>query len=228
MSETGQATAAGIEALIQRLRAEGVAEGEAEANRLVADAEARAREIVEAARTEAAAERAQAQAEAERLKRGGEEALKIAMRDAVLELSASLSHRFAERIEARLQALTEDDATLERMILAVAGRARAEAGADAAERLEIVLPRAAVGLDDLRRNPEELRAGTLSHFVASEAAAMLREGVTFSRAGDGTGGIRMVLTEEGLSVDLTDAAIAELILAHLQPRFRALLEGVVS
>jgi V/A-type H+-transporting ATPase subunit E len=52
--------------------------------------------------------------------------------------------------------------------------------------------------------------------------------VSFARSGDDAGGIRIVLKDDGLVVDLTDAAVAEVILRHLQPRFRALLEGVVS
>ncbi|MGF1446673.1 MAG: hypothetical protein ACFBRM_10795 [Pikeienuella sp.] len=228
MSEHGQATAAGIEELIARLRAEGVEAGEAEAKRRVEAAEREARRIVDAAHKEAGETIEAARKEAERLQRGGEEALRIAMRDTVLELSASLSQRFAERIRERLAALTREDETLKRMILAVARRARDEAGADAADAVTLILPRAAVGLDDLRRKPEELSAGSLSHFVATEAAEMLRAGVQYSRAEDGAGGIRMVLEDTGLVVDLSDAAVADLILAHLQPRFRALLEGVVN
>jgi V/A-type H+/Na+-transporting ATPase subunit E len=57
---------------------------------------------------------------------------------------------------------------------------------------------------------------------------MLRAGVTFDRSSDDAGGIRIVLKDNGLLVDLTDAAVADVILRHLQPRFRALLEGVVS
>ena len=225
---TEQATEAGIEALIARLRAEGVEEGEAEAARVVADAQARAREIMERAEADAAAEREAARKEAEQLRRGGEEALRVAMRDAVLELTEALSERFAERMRERVAHLGRDEETLKALVLAVAGRARDEAGIDRASGVTITLPRAVVGLDDLRRRPEELREGTLSHFVAAEAAEMLRAGVAFERAGDEAGGIRVRLTDEGLVVDLTDEAVATVILRHLQPRFRALLEGVVS
>ena len=229
MSEdSGQSTAAGIEALIARLRAEGVEEGEAEAARVVADAEARARAIRDQAEADAAAEREAARKEAEQLRRGGEEALRIAMRDAVLDLTETLSERFAERMRERIAHLGCDEDMLKALVLAVAGRARNEAGLDRTREAIVSLPRAVVGLDDLRRKPEELREGSLSHFVAAEAAEMLREGVQFDRAGDDQGGIRVTLTAEGLAVDLTDAAVAAVILRHLQPRFRALLEGVVS
>jgi V/A-type H+-transporting ATPase subunit E len=60
------------------------------------------------------------------------------------------------------------------------------------------------------------------------AGEMLREGVNFSRAEDGSEGIRLALLDRGVSIDLTDKAVADLLLVHLQPRFRALLEGVVK
>jgi len=229
MAETRRTpTARGIEDLIGRLRREGVEEGEAEAARLVAEAEDRARGIVEAAEADAQALRELARQEADRTRHGGQEALRVAMRDAVLDLKDALSRRFAQQVEGTVSDLTRDDEMLKRMILAVAARAREDSGADEAAEITLVLPRSAVGLDELRRRPEELREGSLTHFVAASAAEMLRKGVRYERAEDDEGGIRMILEAEGLVVELTDRAVAGLILRHLQPRFRALLEGVVS
>lgn len=221
-------TSAGIEALIARLRQEGVGEGQAKADEIVAEASKRARDILEKAEAEATRTRDAARADAERFKKGAEEALRAAMRDAVLDLKDGLSRRFAERMFGSVSALARDDETLKQMILAVAGRAREEAGIGKGEELEFILPRSAIGLEDLRKKPEELEKGTLSHFVASTAADMLRDGVTVARAEDDENGIRVVLKKKGLVVDLTDQAVADVILRHLQPRFRALLEGVVS
>jgi len=109
----------------------------------------------------------------------------------------------------------------------VAGRAREEAAVDAAREVEVVLPRTLVSLDELRRKPEELREGSLTQFVVATAGDLLRSGLTYTRSDDESEGIRLVLTEEGLVVDLTDTAVASVILRHLQPRFRALLESVV-
>jgi len=85
-----------------------------------------------------------------------------------------------------------------------------------------------IGLDELRLNPREMREGSLGQFALQSAADMLRAGVTFWRSSDDAGGIRIVLKDSGVVVDLTDAAVADVILRHLQPRFRAMLEGVVS
>ena len=223
-----QPVSSGIDALIQRLKQEGVDEGRAEAQKVVADAEARARDVLAKAEATAKSRTDAAAQEADRLKRAGEEALKVAMRDAVLELKEGLSTRFARQVQGVIAKLSTDEEVLKRMILAVASRARGEAGTDNVQELEIILPRTVVGLDELRRNPQELREGALSRFALASAADMLRAGVTFARSSDDVGGIRIVLKENGVMVDLTDAAVADVILRHLQPRFRALLEGVVS
>jgi V/A-type H+-transporting ATPase subunit E len=221
-------TVSGIETLIARLRDEGVAEGRVEAERLIAEANARARAIIEAAETEAAAKLATARREIDAHRRAGEDALKAAARDTVLELKEQLVRRFATDVEKTVGNALRDQAMLERMILEVVGRAREEGKVDSAAEVRVVLPRSAVGLDELRRRPEELRQGSLSHFVASIAADMLRQGVTFDRAEDTAEGVRIVLEDRGITVDLSDAAVASAILVHLQPRFRALLEGLVK
>lgn len=223
-----QPVSSGIDALIQRLKQEGADEGRAEAQKLVADAEARAHELLTQAEAKAKQRTDDAAQEADRLKRAGEEALKVAMRDAILELKEGLSSRFAQQVQGVVAKLSTDEGIVKRMILAVASRARGEAGIDNAKQLEIVLPRTVVGLDELRRNPQELRDSALSQFALASAADMLRAGVTFTRSSDDAGGIRIVLKDTGVVVDLTDAAVAGVILRHLQPRFRALLEGVVS
>lgn len=223
-----QPVSSGIDALIQRLKQEGADEGRAAAQKLIADAEARARELLAQAEAKAKQRTDDATQEADRLKRAGEEALKVAMRDAVLELKEGLSSRFAQQVQGVVAKLSTDKEVLKRMILAVASRARGEASIDNVKQLEIILPRTVVGLDELRRNPQELREGALSQFALASAADMLRAGVTFTRSSDDAGGIRVVLKDTGVLVDLTDAAVAGVILRHLQPRFRALLEGVVS
>ncbi len=225
---SAQATASGLESLIARLREEGVTAGHAEAQRLVADAQSRAHRILEKAEAESRSMVEAARRESESLRRAGEEALRVAARDAVLDLKDQLERRFAADVGKTVSDALRDEALLQRLILEVVGRARTEGGVDRASQVEVLLPREAIGLDDLRRKPEELREGTLAHFVAAIAGDMLREGVTFLRAEDESGGIRLQLKDRAVSLDLSDQAVAQAILMHLQPRFRALLEGVVQ
>lgn len=218
----------GVDALIERLKQEGVEQGEAEARKILSDAETKARSLLADAEAEAKRRVDAATHEAEQLKRGGEEALKVAMRDAVLQLKEEMGSRFAEQVSGVIGKLTTDEDLLRKMILAVASRARDEAGLDKASDLDVILPRSVASLQELRRNPDELRDGSLSQFVLASSADMLRQGVTFSTAENDSGGITVVMKDDGVQVDLTDQAVADVILRHLQPRFRALIEGMVS
>ncbi len=97
-----------------------------------------------------------------------------------------------------------------------------------AQQLEIVLPAQVVGLDELRNNPDDLRRGKLTHFVLGLSDDILRRGVSFSVSDQHEHGIRIRLVDKDISLELTDEAIAALLLDHLQPRFRAILEGIVK
>ncbi len=218
----------GVEALIERLREDGVASGRAEAERIVEEARRRAASLEQEAKAKAEAILSQARAEAERTRAAGEEALRVAMRDSVLEMKGHLTTRFSEEVRRLVAADMAQEAFLERLILEVAGRTQREAAMDASPAMEILLPQGVVALDELRRRPEELREGSLSHFVLSVANTVLRDGVTFRTADDHKGGIRISLRDGEIRVDLTPERVAEVLLEHLHPRFRAILEGTVK
>ena len=115
---------------------------------------------------------------------------------------------------------------LEKMILEIAGRVREEV--TQSQEVEVLLPRQVAGLAELSRNPEELEQGVLTQFVRLTVQGMIREGVSFGVAKDNQGGLRIRLVDKEVILDLTDRAVADAILEHLQPRFRALMEGVVK
>ena len=216
----------GVEALIERLRDEGVENGRAQAEKIVADAETRAGWILKQAEEDAQRIRKQAREEAGRLERSGREALNAAARDALLTMKAQLNQRFAGEVRRLVGGETRKKELLERMVLEVVGAARE--AADRGKAAEVLLPREVIGWEELSRHPEELEKGELTQFVRLINSKLLREGVTLGVAEDERGGLRVQLTEEGVVLDLSDEAIAEVLLQHLQPRFRALLEGIVK
>jgi V/A-type H+-transporting ATPase subunit E len=218
----------GVEALIERLRDEGVADGRRQADELIAEARHEAEEIVLEAKQEAEEILHQARTEAERVRNAGEEALRSAMRDTVLKMKGHLSTRFNEEVRRLVAAEMEQEPFLERLILELAGRVRRDAGLDQAQQVEILLPEDVVGLEELRRHPEKLREGSLSHFVLSVASGLLRDGVELRSSDRLEGGIRISLQEGEIQVDLTPDKVAEVLLEHLHPRFRAILEGTVK
>jgi len=223
-----QALSSGVDALIARLRDEGVASGRSEADRVLRDAKAQAERILDKAQKEARERLETAHKEADAYRAAGEEALKAAMRDTVLDMKAALMEKFTSDVRRLVSHHLEEPELLRQMILEVAGRARDSAAPEEGEALEILLPEKVVGVEHLRRNPEELRKGKLTGVVFGLTGDMLRDGVTFAAADDQQGGIRIHMVEKGVTLDLSDAAVADYLLQHLQPRFRAVFEGVVK
>lgn len=224
----GSLPSSGVEALIARLREEGVSKGREQAERMEAEARQRAAEILREAEAEAKRLLTQARRETNSLKTAGEDALKLAMRDTVLQLRAMLTREVNEGVRRLITTELEREEFLQKLILEVARRGYDEAGIEPGDAIEVVLPHELVGIEELRRDPLELKEGSLSHFVVAVASEALQEGVTFSVSDDEAAGIRICVKDKSLEIDLTDEKVAELILAHLQPRFRAILEGTVK
>ena len=54
------------------------------------------------------------------------------------------------------------------------------------------------------------------------------EGVTFKALSPDAEGIRVRVKGKDLDVDLTAEAVADILLEHMQPRFRALMQGIIQ
>jgi V/A-type H+/Na+-transporting ATPase subunit E len=214
----------GVEELIQRLREQGVAEGRSRADELFEEARDRAEQRMEKSRREAEAILEHAREEARRTRAAGEEAVRLAVRDAMLRLKSELVERFADRVRRLVTRELSDEALLRQLILEVGGRAAPPAEKPA----KVLLPKDVVGLDQLRRTPEEVKEGTLSHFIVAVTKDMLREGLEIGERDDDAPGLRIQLQEDDVEIDLTDKAVAELLLRHLVPRFRAMMEGIIQ
>lgn len=225
MNENGVHASSGVEALIEQLREQGVRTGQQEASRLIEEAEHRADWLLSQARQEAEQLVANARREAEHLRKAGEDALRIAARDMNLEVKESLGKSFTDQVERLVSQQMDNPEFLQRLIIELVGKSRVDMGLDAIDKVELLLPQAFIGLEELRRNPSEYRDGQLSKFVQSLTAEQLREGLSIGLH-EGKG-IKVSLVGQEIEVDLSSAAISQLLLKHLQPRFRAILEGVI-
>ena len=150
------------------------------------------------------------------------------MRDLVLDLKASLMQQFSNEVQRLVRDQVTDKDFLRRMILELVGRLRDSVEIEEGETVEVILPTEVVGLEDLRQRPEELTEGELSRFIFAVEGDILRQGVRFTPSKDPQVGVSVRLVDKDIKVDVTDAACAALLLDHLQPRFRAILEGVVK
>ncbi|NOQ15166.1 MAG: hypothetical protein GQ583_11910 [Methyloprofundus sp.] len=222
-----KATSSGVENLIQRLRDQGVEAGQERAEKIVLDAQKRAEWIIEEAELEAKLLLDKARKQSDALRASGEDALKLASRDALLKLRDTLLGSFSSEVQRVVGQKMDQEIFLERLILQLAGKVREELDLDIKENISLFLPNNPVGVDELKNNPEELKAGTLTHFTAAIAADMLRKGVSIKVSDDVSGGLSVRLKDDDMVVDFTDETLSALLLEHLQPRFRTLLQGIV-
>ncbi|NOD93549.1 hypothetical protein GS636_12210 [Ruegeria sp. HKCCD4884] len=224
MAQTG-AISYGVDALIDKLRNDGVAAGQAEAEKLREDAKAEAARILSDAKHEADEYKKKARTESDNYRAAGEEALNTAMRDAVLTMKAGLTDRFKEDVERLVTKEMSDPELLRQMILEVVGRA--SEGVNLHGKVQVILPAKVATQEDIKQNADDIQSGKLTKYVLGLTAKMLRENVELHTTDDNQEGIRVRAEDQGVVLDLTDKAVASLLMEHLQPRFRAVLEGVI-
>lgn len=227
-SEKSHIASSGVEKLIERLRDEAVNAGQAKAEDIVVNAQKRAEWIIEEAELEAKQLLEKSRAEAESIKSAGLDALQLAGRDALLKLRDTLLGSFSQEVKRLIGKQMAKEEFMEQLILALAGRVREKTGLDTNREIIVQLPEDAIGIEELRKNPEELNQGALSHLTAAIASDLLREGVEFEVSDEIRSGLVVKLVDSNMKIDFTDDAVATLFLEHLQPRFRALLQGIVK
>ena len=223
-----KATSSGVENLIQRLRDQGVDAGKEKAESIVLDAQKRAEWIIEEAELEAQQLVDEAKKKSDALRSSGEDALKLATRDALLKLRDTLLGNFSNEVKRVVGQKMDQQAFLEKIILQLAGKTRDQLNLDSEENISIFLPNNPVGVEELKNNPDELKVGTLTHYTAAIAADMLRKGVSIQVSDDVSGGISVRLKDDDMVIDFTAETLSALLLEHLQPRFRTLLQGIVK
>ncbi|MGF1581805.1 MAG: hypothetical protein ACFCD0_20950 [Gemmataceae bacterium] len=216
-----QKTSSGVQELIDRLQEEGITKGQEQADALLAEARKQATEILEKAKTEAEKSVREAEDMAKKTKASGEEAVQLAGRDAILHLTEELRKDFEQKLRKLVGHTLQDNEFLKQLILEIARRAMPE---NSGSQVEFILPAEAVSSEELAKSPDELQHGTLSHFVLSLGGEALRDGLTFRVANHDTPGVRVQIVDHDLEIDLTADTLTHLMLQHLSPRFRAIVE----
>ncbi|MRI32378.1 hypothetical protein EOPP23_05195 [Endozoicomonas sp. OPT23] len=214
----------GVQELIEQLKAQGVNSGREEAVSIIADAREEASRLIDQAKAEAEAIQKSAQQQADFTIKAGIEALQLAERDTVLELKEFLIEKFSQQITSLVSNALNSRELIKNIILEIAGNQKPGAG----QPVEIILPERVIGIEELRRDPELIKHGRLLNLVMEGATDLLREDIEFSIASSDFSGIRFKLKQQAVEIDLSDEAVTAILLQHLQPRFRALLEGIVK
>lgn len=218
--------AIGVQDLLDRLREEGVQAGRREAEAIRQQAQRDADALLERAEADAKRVLAGAREQAQKLRAAGEEALRTATRDTVLRFSEEIMDHLRNRVERLVSEEMVDRELFRQLILQVMQRALDVSAIRDAPALKIQLPVEPLGVEELKDNPEALH-DHLSRLAKQLAGSTWREGVSFG-ATDAGEGVKVVVEEEGLEVDLSPEAVTELLMRHLQPRFRALMRGIIQ
>ncbi|MEM6536462.1 MAG: hypothetical protein AAF668_01895 [Pseudomonadota bacterium] len=216
----------GVNELLARLRADGVEAGKREADILLKEAKSEAAKIRKAALAEAQAARDAAQKESDAFRRAGEDALEAAIRDAILDLKTQMVNKFRADLQRLVSNQMSDTAFLREMILELVGKAADRTKGEPTT--TVLIPQQAMDMEAFRENADDLHHGALTAFVRGLASDIVREGVKFTPTEDFAAGARVHLSDEDVTIDLSDTAVAEILGHNLQPRFRAILEGIVK
>lgn len=222
-SKSDHPTASGVQALIDTLREQGVTAGHTEAERIIAAAKRDAEALLESAKRDAARIRESAQREVDNERHAAHEALQLAARDTALELKSHLVSRFRSELGKLVHDTWRDPEVLKAVLLELARDTRDHLEHDHANKPTRILIHTDAKETDADETDDPL--ADLTHTIARD---MLTDSVTIAAAPSRQRtGVRIHIANENIEVDLSDAAVTDLLAQHLLPRFRDLLEGTL-
>lgn len=219
----------GVEALIDQLKMDGVNAGRQEADSILQSARDEANSILNQARQEAKQLMDQAGERINREKQAALDALQLAARNMRLELRQGLIDRFKEEVRRVIHKELTNQDTIRQLILVLAVHTAEQLHQFKNEKIEIYLPVSVLEFDQIRNNPKILEGDPLKQLVQGITSQLLREGVhmNINSEEEAEPGIKVRIVDKDIEFDMGEDAITSLLMKHLQPRFRALLEGLL-
>jgi len=211
--------ASGIQDLIGRIRDDGVEAGQARADEIIAEARSEGARLLAEAKSQAEQTQKKASAEIESFKSAALEALKLAARDTRLQLEAEVLAAFEEHVKRLVAPVGYDGSFVRALVLVLAGQTAQEYPRD--QQLEILVSDLLAGREEENEDLDRV----IRESVLGISGNMLREGVEIIPSSEVPGGARVRVVGEDLEIDLTDEAISKLLLKHLLPRYRSILDG---
>lgn len=220
----------GIEDLIDRLKSEGVTAGKNQADEIIKQAKDKAEQIINDARHEAKLYLEVAHNKIKSEQQAAENALQLAARNMRLELRQNFINRFTNEVKRLVGKELSNETTIRQLILLLTTDTAEALQAFKNEHIEIQLPTQTLDFEHIRKNPRLLDGDVLKLLVQGVTSEMLKDGVELKVRTDSNDfvGIKIRIVNNGIEMDLTDEAITTLLLKHIQPRFRALLEGLLQ
>jgi V/A-type H+-transporting ATPase subunit E len=207
-----------VQALIDRIRDQGVQSANQEAARILTEAEAKAAQLLAEAQKQVEQLRVKATADIEAEQATAQEALKLSARDTILRLKNGVAAAFETFVHRLVTTAMQDRELMKNLILVLAGHSAEEFIKD--KQIQILLSEAILtGKSD----PKLRDLGKQT--ILSLSSDMLREGVELIPSSSIEGGAKVRLVGEQLEIDLSDRAISKMLADRLLPRFQAILTG---
>lgn len=239
-SKHAEIISSGIDELVDKLKNDGIQAGQQQALDIIAEAEKRADVIERQAQEKADVLLKESHERIEREEQAAKDALQLAFRDMVLGMKNDMLERLSSDFSREVKQQTAARPVLEKIILEAVRQISSEVRLPSASTIknkatnetknektaDVLLPQQLTKQDGVSGSPDRNNEGTLAELAAHFTQQMFSHGVRFA-AGDQEAGILMKLQDGEMLVDVSDKAIADLLLKYLQPRFRTILEGVI-
>ena len=193
-----------VQELLEKIKRDGIESAEAEAGKILANAESRRAAIVAAAEKEAKALLDRAKSDAERSEEAGKATLVQASRDLILAFKGEVEKLLADIVKAEVD--TAFDAEAVKKALPAILEAWSKDGRD---ELSVLLPE------------KDLKA--LEAYFKDRLGAALKKGLELRPLKDTKSGFRIVEKGGAAYYDFSAAAVADMLSAYLNARLAAIV-----
>lgn len=221
MEETKEAS--GVQEFIDKLRNQGVGEGQRQAEQILKEAHHKASHILSQAQAEVDKLLSEARHKIEVERQSSHEAIKTAFRDTEIALRSKVREAFSVHLKRLVSLELEDRDFIKQLVLVIASVNTDEIAQ--ASQVEVLLPSKLFEIDESGANLSKEGKKRMQHLVLGITDGMLREGIELKSATDVKGGIKVRLTGKDIELDLTDEALTDLLLKYLLPRYSEIVSG---
>lgn len=213
----------GVQELIDKLKNQGVNEGQKQAEQIIKEAYNKASRILSQTQAEADKLLSETRHTLEIERKSSHEAIKTAFRDTEIALRSNVREAFSAHLKRLVSLELEDKDFIKQLVLVIA-RVKTDEIAQASQ-AEILLPSKIFETDENGTHLSKEGKKRMQHLVLGITEGMLREGIELKSSSDVKGGIKVRLTGKDIELDLTDEAITDLLLKYLLPRYREIVLG---
>lgn len=215
----------GVQELIDKLKNQGVSEGQRQAEQIIKEAHSKASRILTQAQGESDKLLSETRHTLEVERKSSHEAIKTAFRDTEIALRSKVREAFSAHLRRLVSIELEDKDFIKQLVLAIAS-AKTDEIAQTSQ-VEVLLPSKIFETDENGTHLSNDGKKRMQHLVLGITDGMLRQGIELKSSTDIKGGIKVRLTGKDIELDLTDEALTDLLLKYLLPRYREIiLEGV--